>query len=110
MGQRKINLRLGKPSFYEMDFATGEDRTCYDNCILVRKDCGPLKIISKVIQAFKESFKCPLEYYNCTNNIVSTKKLLSGFYVDQKMYDGTEIVKPQNRKKCSHGRLLNSLF
>ena len=103
MGRRDLNPHIGKISFTSLDIVTEQDdRTCYDNCDLVRKECGALGIISSAIWIFKKSLKCPLKYYNCTNNIVYTKKLISGFYVDQKMY-GTEIVKPQNRKKCSHG-------
>jgi hypothetical protein len=109
MGRRDLNPHIGKISFASLDIVTEQDdRTCYDNCVLVRKECGALGIISSAIRMFKNSLKCPLEYYNCTRNIVYTKKLISGFYVDQKMY-GTEIVKPQNRKKCSHGNQ-NGIF
>lgn len=101
LGNREINPHIGKPSFHTLPFADKDEITCYDNCVVVRKDCGSVAgIISKVI----ETLQCPLVYYNCTNNLPKTKKLISGFYVNQRLQDGTEINKPVNKGKCSHGK------
>ena len=48
-------------------------------------------------------FKCPVMFYKCKNNVAVLDKLVSGYYVAQKLSDGNYIRKPKNMVKCSHG-------
>jgi hypothetical protein len=56
--------------------------------------------------------KCPLEYYECTNNIRSEilqqGLLTSGYSVNQHNEDNEPILKPTNVEKCSHGSVLDT--
>ncbi len=42
--------------------------------------------------------KCPLQYYNCSGNIL-TNKLVSGYYTGQALGDGSKVNKPEGNLK-----------
>ena len=103
----RINLDIGKPSFDDMPVAQTNDVTCYDNCRLVTVQCdfveGAITDLIKIFEVNSIHFKCPIQYYNCSNNIATNKILLSGYYVNQRLLDGSRVEKPLNGIKCSHG-------
>ena len=108
----RLNVHIGKKSFNKLPIADKYDVTCYSNCTLIRKPCDKFShIVSDFITVFRLDsvpISCPIEYFNCTDNIVKIKKLISGFYVNQKLADGTLVEKPENQKKCSHGGIQDS--
>ena len=53
------------------------------------------------------SIKCPMPYFVCKGNLVVLDKLVSGYYSDQKLEDGTAFEKPEPSGKCSHGGILD---
>lgn len=55
----------------------------------------------------KINFKCPIQYFECHNNIAVLNKLVSGYYSEQAMEDGTPVPKPEPSMKCSHGGILD---
>ncbi len=56
--------------------------------------------------------KCPLEYYECKDNIrpeiIKKGLLTSGYSVNQRNEDGEPIEKPTNVEKCSHGSVMDT--
>jgi hypothetical protein len=109
----RINELIGTPEFNSLySFAQPNDLTCFNNCNLVKIDCDLVEhTITNVIQIFNTNsikLSCPIEFYNCTNNIATNKTLLSGYYVNQKLRDGSKVDKPLNGIKCSHGGMLDS--
>ncbi len=44
-----------------------------------------------------------LTYYKCNGNLIKLNKLVSGYYEGQKLEDGTDVPKPKDKNKCSHG-------
>ena len=112
MGNHDINRHIGYESFNDLLIAEKNDISCFDNCVLIKKKCdGKSAIINLLVKMFalkKLPFKCPIEFYNCTNNVAFKNKLTSGFYVNQKLNNGMSILKPTNGKKCSHGGILDA--
>lgn len=51
--------------------------------------------------------KCPIKYFECHGNIVELSKLVSGYYSNQALEDGTPVPKPEPSMKCSHGGILD---
>ncbi len=56
--------------------------------------------------------KCPLEYYECKDNIrpeiIKKGLLTSGYSVNQHNEDNEPIEKPTNVEKCSHGSVMDT--
>jgi von Willebrand factor A domain-containing protein 7 len=111
-GNSKINALIGTTTFNQQPIATkNDDVTCASNCTLVEITCS--KFLTKLSDLFKviglkTSFSCPLKYYKCKGNIVVLNKLVSGYYSDQELKDGTDVPKPSNSMKCSHGGILDA--
>lgn len=62
------------------------------------------------LKLLPENIQCPFKYYKCSGNIVTLNKLVSGYYTNQKLADGTPVPKPSpgTVMKCSHGGLLDT--
>jgi von Willebrand factor A domain-containing protein 7 len=113
MGNNEINSKIGTKDFEtDYQFSTADDEnTCLDNCTKVTVECGFFyNLLSSALSFF--GFKsnligCPLVYFNCDGNLVAQDKLISGYYEGQKLPDGTEVLKPKNKNKCSHGGILD---
>jgi hypothetical protein len=113
MGNEAINAKIGTDSFYTQPVATQSDNlTCVSNCTLVNVTCSTLvKLVVDLMNlAGIKSIPvtCPLRFHKCSGNIVKMDKLVSGYYTGQELEDGTEISKPANQLKCSHGGIVDS--
>ncbi len=119
LGKKDINKRLG---LYEDigRVASPNQSTCTNKgCITKRVKCvRNYKLLLFIYLLYLKSFlqkitlnKCPLEYYECKNNIRSEiiKKglLTSGYLVNQHNEDNEPISKPTHVEKCSHGSVLD---
>lgn len=108
----ELNHHIGKKSFNKQEIAGKDDPTCYENCVLIKQKCDSLSnVLSNFVNALELKsipISCPIEYFECTNNLARSKKLISGFYVNQRLTDGTLIEKPLNKKKCSHGGIMDA--
>ena len=108
----ELNHHIGKSSFNKQEIAGKDDVTCYENCVLIKQKCDSLSnVLSNFVRALELNsipISCPIEYFECNNNIARSKKLISGFYVNQRLTDGTLIEKPTNKKKCSHGGIMDA--
>ncbi|CAF0866255.1 unnamed protein product [Brachionus calyciflorus] len=107
----KINSAIGTEQFNKFKFSSKSDNlTCIANCTIKQINCN--KIISTMIMLIKNlrnsSISCPIKYYTCEGNIIYNDRLTSGYYVDQKLPDGSEIRKPDKSFMCSHGGVLDS--
>jgi hypothetical protein len=107
-----INAQIGTSSFFSTPVATQSDTlTCVSNCTLVNVTCSTLvQIVTSLMTlvGYKSStITCPLQYYVCKGNIVKLDKLVSGYYVNQELADGTTISKPAEQLKCSHGGIVD---
>ena len=119
MGNTKLQLKLGKPEFDNEPMVTANDTNlCFEDdknatskCILITEECSFwVSIFSALINGIGlegKFIKCPLEYYNCTNNIIEKNKIVSGYYINQALPDGTKVDKPPGKGKCSHGGILD---
>jgi len=108
MGNNDLNYHIGQETFKTLNFAAKNEITCYDNCKLVKKDCDVKSaFLSALVSNYAKKFTCPIEFFECTNNVI-TNKLVSGFYVNQKLRDGTAVDKPDTSRKCSHGGILDT--
>jgi hypothetical protein len=114
MGNRQINTLIGTSDFSTLKIVNQTDNvTCYDNCTRFESGCG---IVSTLLIGFVNllpiskppGLQCPLVYYKCSQNIAVLDKLVSGFYSNQKLSDGTPIGKPANAMKCGHGGFLDN--
>lgn len=113
MGNNQINSDIGTANFANQLVATQSDNlTCVSNCTLSSIQCSTLvNIVVSLIAAAGVNtgpVQCPLQYYRCQGNIVKLDKLVSGYYTNQELSDGTPIAKPANALKCSHGGILDS--
>jgi hypothetical protein len=108
----EINTEIGTNDLFKRLFATQKDnQTCFDNCTIVDVKCGTfVSLMSKLFKeiGFDTSFSCPLKYFKCSGNVALKDRLISGFYSDQKLTDGTKVPKPSNSMKCSHGGILDA--
>jgi von Willebrand factor A domain-containing protein 7 len=113
MGNDQINSQIGTNDFEtNFSFSTINDTdTCLDNCTKIEIECTFFyNILAQSFNylGFKSSLiGCPLVYFNCDGNLVIEDKLVSGYYAGQKLADGTQILKPINMNKCSHGGILD---
>ena len=55
---------------------------------------------------------CPLEFYECKNNIrteiIEKGLLTSGYSINQRNEQGQAIFKPTDVEKCSHGSVMDT--
>ena len=110
MGKREINKLIGTSEFEKSAIVNDiNERTCNDNCVRVQVNCDTFSstVLAVLDMTGTTHIKCPLVYYKCDNNIKVSDKLLSGFYSNQKLDDGTVVDKPSNKLKCSHGGLFD---
>ena len=115
MGNRDINFNIGKPNLNNQTIVTRNDNvTCNNNCNQTVVECSTaVNIFVSFLRALglKSSIvNCPLKYYVCQNNLLINDKLLSGYYSNQKLDDGTAYEKPYPEKliKCSHGGIMDT--
>lgn len=112
MGKTNILSTIGTASFNNQPVVQPKDANiCNNNCKLVTTKCSkPLTAISNVLKQLKPdiTLACPVQYYKCDKNIVMLNKLVSGFYTDQELPDGTVVENPGNLMKCNHGGILDS--
>lgn len=108
----QINTAIGSIEFNRLPISKLNDPVvCNSNCELVRVQCSTvLKTLVSMVREFKPkvSLKCPLDYYKCKSNIAVLDKLVSGYYVNQKLEDGTRVENPGNLMKCNHGGILDA--
>lgn len=116
MGNTDINRKIGTNEFDEIPAAIKEtdNVTCSNsNCTLVTIDCNlavhSLMLLLKKVAKFEKShYTCPIRYFKCSGNIVALDRLVSGYYVNQKLPNNMTIEKPNRRMKCSHGGIVDS--
>ena len=110
-----LQLKIGTQEFMNEPIVT-ENSTdlCSDTdskCILKKEECGYwVNLFASFINALGlggSSIKCPLEYYECKDNILMLDKLLSGYYSGQSVPSGEDVDKPKGKGKCSHGGILD---
>jgi hypothetical protein len=113
----KINDAIGTERFDQLPIATKSDTlTCISNCTLMNAKCTKFtqklfSFISTMKKWFSSSkpgetstsFSCPMKFYKCEGNIAVLDKLVSGYYVNQKLPNNVSISKPLDGLKCSHG-------
>lgn len=107
---KKINSAIGTEEFNKIKFSSKSDNvTCLANCTIVEIKCN--RVVSTMIELLKglrkTSINCPIKYFKCEGNILRNDRLISGYYVDQKLPDGSPISKPDNSFMCSHGGVLD---
>lgn len=76
--------------------------------ILIRLFHLGLSFFLQLINFHKFNFACPIQYFVCQGNIVLLNKLVSGYYSEQSLEDGTPVPKPEPSFKCSHGGILDA--
>jgi hypothetical protein len=115
MGNRDINLNIGKKNLNNQTIISRNDNlTCNNNCNETVVECSTIiNIFVSFLKALglKSSVvNCPLKYFICQNNLLINDKLLSGYYSNQKLDDGTLYEKPYPEKliKCSHGGIMDT--
>lgn len=117
-GKTDVKSNIGQASFDAEQTSLNDPTVCDDGldpanqkCTLVKEECGILaSLFAKLVNAIGlggSYVSCPLEYYDCKNNILLLDRLVSGYYSGQENAAGTEVNKPQGQKKCSHGGILD---
>lgn len=110
-----LQSKIGSHEFMNESFVSDNSTNlCSDTdskCTLKKEDCGFwVNLFANFVNALGlgGSFvKCPLEYYECKDNVLILDKLLSGFYSGQKVPSGENVDKPKDKGKCSHGGILD---
>ena len=93
MGMTTINRLIGTPQFETNQpiISKDEPNACLENCQLVSAECSTFAgIFNNILGKLgydSAITRCPLTYYNCTNNINILDKLLSGYYTGQALED-----------------------
>ncbi|UJR16530.1 hypothetical protein I4U23_003430 [Adineta vaga] len=103
MGNIDINTLIGHSETIGQ-VAAPNQATCSDTgCTKKTQDCNLWQKIT--------IRKCPLVYYDCSNNILSTintqQILTSGYLFNQSTENNEIISKPANIGKCSHGSVMD---
>ena len=113
LGNTDINRNIGQPNMNGQSVVTANDNlTCDNSCELVTVNCN--SIVNSFLDFIKglglkaSIINCPLKYYKCSNNVLINNKLVSGYYSNQKLDDGTPYEKPTNLIKCSHGGIMDT--
>ncbi len=111
MGKTWINKEIGNSKFSSVPIVNKTEKSvCINNCTITTVKCGSfvdLFINMMDLIGFGSVIKCPFKFYNCSGNIKTLDKLVSGYYSGQKLEDGTEVNKPESIGKCSHGGILD---
>ena len=116
MGNNDINYDIGHSSFMKLKFKSvinrNDNLTCNNNCNLTTVECNTfVTLFVKFLKAnglISFNIDCPLKYYVCRDNIMVNDKLLSGYYGEQELSDGSTLDKPFNLVKCSHGGIMDT--
>lgn len=114
MGHKDINKLIGTSDFSKQKIAKRSDNvTCIETCELVKVECSTIirlfmKMVKSIAKFENTHYTCPLQYYKCSNNLVALDRLVSGYYVHQKLPNDLKIEKPVNSMKCSHGGIVDS--
>lgn len=114
MGNTDINRDIGTLEFNKIPVAKRSDNlTCASNCTLVTIKCNLvvntlMYLLSKISKFENTHYTCPLKYFKCSGNIVALDRLVSGYYVHQKLPNNMTIQKPNKTMKCSHGGIVDS--
>ncbi len=113
LGNTDINKNIGQPNMNGQAVISPNDNlTCDNSCELVTVNCN--SIVNTFLDFIKglglkaTIINCPLKYYKCSNNVLINDKLVSGYYSNQKLDDGSPYEKPTNLVKCSHGGILDA--
>ena len=107
MGKSEINSAIGTNNFKSQSATTTSDTNeCVSNCTKVSIECSA--VVTKIVNTLKTlksdiKASCPITYYKCSGNIVQLDKMLTGYYTDSKLDDGTLVNNPGNMNKCNHG-------
>ena len=118
MGNKKVQDLIGSTAFNNFPTSSNIDIVCDNStvkCKLIEDECGVLATVLSFVLSplgLTGSFvKCPLKYYNCTDNIIDdlnkNNTLVSGYYDGQLTNDGVPVPKPEKAQKCSHGGILD---
>jgi hypothetical protein len=114
MGNKKVQDLIGSTAFNNFPTSSNIDIVCDNStikCQLITEQCGVTASVASFVLnnlGLTGSFvKCPLQYYNCTNNVIVLDKLVSGYYTGQETNDGVKVEKPTLKLKCSHGGILD---
>ncbi|CAF4656828.1 unnamed protein product [Rotaria magnacalcarata] len=103
LGKAGINDRLGIHENIGPVAASNQSTCTSSGCTKIRVRCSLYQKITLN--------KCPLEYYECKNNIrpeIITQGLLtSGYSSNQHNENNDSITKPTNVEKCSHGSVMD---
>ncbi|CAF0955800.1 unnamed protein product [Adineta steineri] len=99
LNKTDVNILIGQNETIGT-VAAPDQATCTNNgCVTKTQDCSIWQRITLR--------KCPLVYYDCTNNIlpeiINKQILTSGYLLDQMTDSNGIISKPLNLSKCSHG-------
>lgn len=112
MYKSDINKAIGTSSFKsQVATTTSDTNECVSNCTKVTIECSP--VVTAIVTTLKKlksdtSSSCPITYYKCDGNIIQLDKMLTGYYTDSKLSDGTLINNPGNMNKCNHGGFSDS--
>jgi hypothetical protein len=117
-GAKDIKKNIGTAQFNKEKMVTINDSMiCSDfnstrqTCRLVQENCTTLVSVFGSLLDFiglKGTLaNCPLEYFNCTDNLIILDKLVSGYYSGQRLPNGKPYDKPNQLGKCSHGGILD---
>ncbi|CAF0907544.1 unnamed protein product [Adineta ricciae] len=103
MGNTDVNTLIGRNETVGQ-VAAPNQATCSDTgCTKKTQKCSLWQQIT--------IRKCPLVYYDCTDNILaainSQRILTSGYLFNQTGENGQPLNKPANVGKCSHGSVLD---
>jgi hypothetical protein len=110
MGFDDINYKLGT-YVNDLGVTLSENEpnipTCFDNnCtkhVIMCNHLNGLSILSEKLSGI--TINCPIVYYKCKNNVI-TDKLTSGYFGNQKLDNGKDVIKPIE-SKCNHGGYLD---
>lgn len=113
MGNTDINKAIGTSEFSKIPVVEqAENKTCESNCTLVTLECNIilesfLYLLKSIAKFENARFACPIQYFKCSDNIVVLDRLVSGYYVDQKLPNNMTVQKPNQTMKCSHGGIVD---
>ena len=112
MGRTDINKNIGQPGMNGQTIASKNDSiACSSNCTQVNINCNfalrVFVLFLKTVGFRSSAVKCPIRYFICRTNTLIKDKLISGYYSNQKLPDGSAFDKPTNLIKCSHGGIMD---
>lgn len=104
LGNRETNPDIGTQRFQTSNPSLDQP-FCSDNCEKMQLECPP--IVSSILTT---RLSCPIIYWKCPRSDIDSsglRSLTSGYYSNQKLSDGSPVLKPVDRGKCSHGGILD---